>query len=88
MTIEFKCYLRLLISTLASSTMKAFGFQSGFDSCMIQLIASIHLDMSFCLLQDVIMYVTRQPFLHLSHTINVYNGNYYEHKQLLACVSI
>jgi hypothetical protein len=68
--------------------MKTFSFQSGFDSCMIQLITSIHLDKSFCLLQDVIMYVTGQSFLHLSHTINVYNGNYYEHKQLLACVNI
>jgi hypothetical protein len=37
--------------------MKAFSFQFGFDSCMIWLITSIHLDKSFRLFQDVIMYV-------------------------------
>ncbi len=77
---ELKCYLKLLISTSTSSMMKAFNFQSCFDSCIFQLIASIHLYRSFCLLQDVIMYAIGQPFFHLSNTINVYNGNCYEHK--------
>ncbi len=86
MIIELKRYFRLLIFASTSSTMKAFGFQFGFDFCIIQLIASIHLDMSFCLFRDVIMYAIGQPFLHSSNTINVYNGNYYEHKQLSACV--
>ncbi len=85
---ELKCYLRLLISASASSTMKAFGFQFGFDSCIFQLITSIHLDMSFCLFQDVIMYATKQPFFQLLNTLNVYNGSCYEHKHLLAPVNI
>ncbi len=82
MIVKSKRYFRLLISALASSTMKAFGFQFGFDSCIIQLIASMHLDMLFYLFRDVIMYAIKQPFLHLSNTINAYNGNCYEHKQL------
>ncbi len=88
MIIELKRYFRLLISASTSSTMKGFGFQFSFDFCISQLIASIHLDRSFCILQDVIMYATRQLFLHSSNTINVYNGNLYEHKQFLACVNI
>ncbi len=46
--------LRLLNSTLTSSIMKAFDFQSSFDSCIFRLITSIHLDKSFCLFRDVI----------------------------------
>jgi len=60
--------------------MKEFSFQFPFDSSIFQLIASIHLDRSFCLLQDVMVYAIGQPLFHLSNTINVYNGNYYEHK--------
>jgi hypothetical protein len=46
---ESKCYLRLLISTSTSSTMKTFNFQFGFDCCMFWLIASIHLQfVSLC----------------------------------------
>jgi hypothetical protein len=85
---KLKCYFILLISTSTSSMMKAFGFQFGFDSYIFQLITSIQLDRSFCLLWDVIMYTIRQLFFHSSNTINVYNGNCYDHKQLSACVNI
>jgi hypothetical protein len=81
---HFNCHLRLLIFT---STTKAFHFLSSFDSCVFWLIKSTHLDRSFCLFQDVIMYVTRQPFFQSSNITIVFNGNWYEHNHIWACLS-
>jgi hypothetical protein len=43
--------------------------------CIFWLIASIHLDGLFCLLQCAFMYTIRQSFFQLSNTIIIYNGN-------------
>ncbi len=85
---ELKCYPRLLISTSTASSMKSFGFQSDFDSSIFRFIASIHLDRSFCILRATIGYAIGHPFFHSTNTFNVYNENWYEHKQLSACVNI
>ncbi len=75
-----------MIFALTSSMMKAFGFQFGFDSYIFWLITSIHLVV--LLTSKCVMHTIEQLFFHLSNTINVYNGNWYEHKQLLAFVNI